>query len=201
MKHHDAIRAVQDIAGEKVVLRPVRAEDAGEVVAACRESEAELLRFMPWKNEKESDYTAFVERSARDRAEGRTLNFTIYRKGDGSLLGGIGLHHVDPFSPVAEVGYWLRSSATGNGHATDALRALMRWCEGEGGFARLNANAARENVASQRVLIRCGFVEEGFRPRGALVHGVWHDMLLFGRVASCDVQSDPCPRSSTNAGT
>lgn len=188
MRHNEAIQRVTEIEGDSVVLRPVSAENAAQAVAACIESSAKLLRFMPWRNETEAHYLAFVEKSRRELAEGRTLSLSIFRKSDGGFLGGIGLHHVDPFTPSAEVGYWLRTSQTGKGHATDALRALLKHCDGEFGFARLNANAAVENVASRKVLTRCGFAVEGFRPRGALVHGSWHDMLLFGRVAprGCD---------------
>ena len=77
-------------------------------------------------------------------------------------------------------GYWIRTSAAGRGHATDAVAACLGFLRDAARIVRVNAYAAVTNLASQRVLVKCGFREEGLLERGELCHGVWHDLKLFG---------------------
>ena len=81
----------------------------------------------------------------------------------GEAVGGIGFLH-PPEGGAAEVGYGLAESVRGCGYATEALRALLDLA-GDEGAEVVVAMTAVDNVASQRVLERCGF------ERGELLHG------------------------------
>lgn len=85
--------------------------------------------------------------------------FAVTDAGDGSLLGSIGLRWNDEHD-VAEVGYWLRSSARGRGVATRAL-VLVSKIAFEEGAARVQLRAAVGNDASRRVAEKGGFRLEG----------------------------------------
>src|SRR5262249_22887320 len=137
---------------------------------------------MPWENRSIEDALAFVERAVAARDEGRELQLTIHERATGRLLGHIGAQSFDPFTPRCELGYWIRTSAAGRGYATDAVAACLRFLRDSAGIVRVNAYAAASNVASQRVLVKCGFRAEGFLERGELCHGVWHDLKLFGKL-------------------
>lgn len=171
-----------EIEGGDIVLRPHRRETAGEVLEACAESAAELYRYVPWRNDTVEDVLAFFDQAEKERQCGRALHLSILAKRDGGFLGAIGLNHVDPFTPRAEVGYWMRTSRCGLGYATQALRVLVNHCDTALGLVRLTAAAAADNLASQRVLTKCGFTREGFQPKGELCHGRWHNLILFGRL-------------------
>ena len=69
---------------------------------------------------------------------------------DGQIAG-----HVVSFvrSGEREVGYWLGREYWGRGIATQALRLFLGQLE----MRPLYGHAARHNVASQRVLEKCGF--------------------------------------------
>lgn len=60
----------------------------------------------------------------------------------------------------AEVGYWVAPRARGRGVATHAVRALVE-LTASSGTRRLVAKTSPENLASQRVLTRCGFSQVG----------------------------------------
>jgi RimJ/RimL family protein N-acetyltransferase len=60
-----------------------------------------------------------------------------------------------------EVGYYLRHDARGNGYATRALELVTGWLLGEGGFEEVVLRTHPDNVASQHVAERAGFVRTG----------------------------------------
>ena len=71
-------------------------------------------------------------------------------------------------SDVALVAYAVRPARRGEGVATEAVTALVAWLHGE--HAVVEANIADENLASQAVARRCGFVRTE-RMRGG--EAVW----------------------------
>ena len=99
-----------------------------------------------------------------------------------TFAGIIGLHKFDPYTPRGEVGYWVRTSLHGRGLAGAALAAVIAWSAETLGLARLDAQTWDQNIPSQRVLEKNGFQKEGFQPKGELCHGIWHDMILWGKL-------------------
>jgi ribosomal-protein-alanine N-acetyltransferase len=61
----------------------------------------------------------------------------------------------------AQVGYVVHQAFSGRGLATAAVRELVARLEALPGIARIWATCALDNVASARVLEKCGFEREG----------------------------------------
>ncbi|KPM40932.1 hypothetical protein AK830_g5595 [Neonectria ditissima] len=93
----------------------------------------------------------------------------IFLKSDGGgggepvFIGGLGvIPGKDVYYKSWEIGYWLTPSAAGHGYATEAARGLTRWLFATWpGLNRLEASAFGRNLASQNVLKKVGFREEG----------------------------------------
>lgn len=79
--------------------------------------------------------------------------------GDGSVLGRFNLYRFE--DGTAELGYRVAQHVAGRGVATAAVRELCRLAATRHGLRTLRAATARENAASQRVLIKAGFVPVG----------------------------------------
>ena len=94
------------------------------------------------------DRDAFERRWARLRADDTVLNRVIVV--DGHVAGTIGSWG-DPGK--REVTYWIGRSYWGKGIATDALTAFLAVDRSRPLYARV----AADNVASRRVLEKCGF--------------------------------------------
>jgi len=93
---------------------------------------------------------------------------------DGAFAGDIGLYN-EAFSGQAMIGYSMVPGFRGRGIATRAVRLLSAWAF-EIGVRRLVAGTMADNVASQRVLEKAGFVREGVqRSRFAGADGARQD--------------------------
>ena len=62
-----------------------------------------------------------------------------------------------------EIGYMLKRSAWGKGYATEATKRLLKFAFEETPLQEIVATTDPQNIASQRVLEKCGLVNEGTR--------------------------------------
>jgi ribosomal-protein-alanine N-acetyltransferase len=78
---------------------------------------------------------------------------------DGSVLGRFNLF--DLKDGTANLGYRVAQHVAGHGVATAAVRELCRLAATQYGLRTLRAATSRQNVASQKVLTKAGFVPAG----------------------------------------
>jgi ribosomal-protein-serine acetyltransferase len=168
-----------------ISLRPYRLDDAVALHEAAIESVWEVRPFMPWCR---PDLTVdegrrWIEAQVSAFAAKKAFEFVILAL-DGRFLGGCGLNQIDEENHRANLGYWVRSSATGRGIATAAVRQLVQWAFNNTSLVRLEVVVSTQNAASLRVAEKSGALSEGVLKKRLLLHGIWHDavMLSFVRV-------------------
>lgn len=166
-----------------ITLRRCRAEDAEAAYEAVRESIAEVTPWMPWCHEGYSLDDSRTWFESRDEAweNGTDYDFMILSK-SGDVLGVCGLNHINQQDRFANLGYWVRTSRTGEGVASAAVPLLARH-----GFEQLKLNrleivVAVENLASQRVAKKAGAVCEGTLRRRLVDGERVMDALMFSLV-------------------
>jgi [ribosomal protein S5]-alanine N-acetyltransferase len=153
-----ALAAPERIETERLVLRKPRRDDA-ETIFTRYASDPEVARYMGFpRHESLEDTTAFLERNEREWNRTGAGAYVIERRGEGTFLGGTGLHVETAVR--AATGYVLARDAWGHGYATEALTAIASLVS-ELGIVRLYAYTHTENRASWRVLEKCGFEREG----------------------------------------
>lgn len=81
----------------------------------------------------------------------------------------------------ANIGYWTDRAHTGRGLATEAVRFAVRRAD-ELGLHRVEAGTLAPNVASQRVLLKCGFERIGLARDYLFIAGQWQDHEVFQRI-------------------
>jgi RimJ/RimL family protein N-acetyltransferase len=106
------------------------------------------------------------------------LRLAIERRSDGQLCGGIGLHPEQQHGR-AELGYWLGVPFWGNGYATEAAAAVVRY-----GFEKLQLNRIfashfEGNLASAGVLKKLGMRHEGCMRKHITKWGKYLDSELY----------------------
>ncbi|MDA1055667.1 MAG: GNAT family N-acetyltransferase [Planctomycetota bacterium] len=150
------------------------------IYEAVMESKAELSPWMSWchANYSRQDAATWVEGRPSAWERGENWSFVIVDS-SGRLLGTCGFHRLDSLHGVGELGYWVRSSLTGLGIATEATRNLCQWAFAEKGLHRVEIIMSMENIASQRVAEKAGAVREGVLRQRLLLNGRRHDAALF----------------------
>ena len=175
-----------EIQTPRLLLRVPRAGDGPVVNAAVAESREELSPWMPWANPtpKVEDTEVWCRQAAAKFLSREQLHFSIYRSGDPTYcLGNCGLHHIDWKVPMAEVGYWLRTSQTGKGFTSEAVEALSALAFGRLNVARLQLRCDVKNRRSAAVAERCGFQLEGvMRCDSRDVGGELRDTCLYAKI-------------------
>jgi RimJ/RimL family protein N-acetyltransferase len=133
------------------------------LLGAVARSLPELRAFMPWSHQpmtRESEYALLATLQAQYHA-GREYVFGMFSE-RGEVLGGAGLHPRLALNPSAlEVGYWCHTPDAGKGWATLAVRMLAVLAFDRFGCDRLQVSHDEANVASRRVVEKCGFGFEG----------------------------------------
>jgi ribosomal-protein-serine acetyltransferase len=174
-----------------IVLEQYSADHVNDLVAAVRESAAEVSPWLPWchANYGAKDATEWLRRCAHAVAEGVDHQYAI-RDATGRYVGGLGLRISDRQNGVASIGYWIRRSATRRGFATAAVRLAARFGFEELGLRRIEVFAHSANVASRRVAERAGARFEGIARNRILMHGVSHDAALYS-IVPADLGAPP----------
>jgi [ribosomal protein S5]-alanine N-acetyltransferase len=94
---------------------------------------------------------------------------------DGSVLGRFNLYDIQ--DGTAELGYRVAQHVAGRGVATATVRELCQLAAAQYGLRTLRAAVTRENVASQKVLTKAGFVPAGPANPGGKP-GTWYQRDL-----------------------
>jgi RimJ/RimL family protein N-acetyltransferase len=118
---------------------------------------------------------------AQLQADGQEYAFAIVSP-EGRLLGGCGLNQINRLHRFANLGYWVRTSATGRGVATEAVRQLSAFAFQSTDLVRLEIVCAVGNERSQRVAERAGATREGVLRQRLLLHGQPVDATLYSLV-------------------
>ena len=97
---------------------------------------------------------------------------------DGSVLGRFNLRFVEDRS--AELGYRVAQHAAGRRLATAAVRELCRLATARYGLRKVRAATSLQNSASQKVLIKAGFLPVGPADPADLggKPGTWYERVL-----------------------
>jgi RimJ/RimL family protein N-acetyltransferase len=169
----------------QVTIRPCRLADAEALTEAARESTREVFPWMEWchlgfsRDEAEK----FLRGQEEAWAERSEFCFTILDE-DERLLGICAINQIHQGHRFANVGYWVRTSATGRRAATEAVRQVVEFARAETDLVRLEIVIAVGNAASARVAEKAGAAFEGTLRARLILHGCPTDALMYGIVLS-----------------
>lgn len=102
---------------------------------------------------------------------------------DGSVVGNISVEKKsDVYCKDGEIGYLLLTEHWSKGIMTEAVRQICDAAFTELDIVRITGLVYAPNVASQRVLQKNGFVQEGIQKNAVYKNGQLYDLYLYGKL-------------------
>lgn len=174
------------IAGDGVVLRMPQMSDFAAWVE-LRETSRKFLT--PWEPTWPADdltrpaFRQRMKRYAEDLRTDQAYPFFLFRKDDNVLVGGLALANIRRgVAQAGSLGYWVGAPHVRRGHMSAAVRALMPVAFDVLRLHRVEAACIPTNLASIRLLEKCGFRREGYARQYLCINGFWQDHLLYARL-------------------
>jgi RimJ/RimL family protein N-acetyltransferase len=143
-------------------------------------NDPDVIRYTPFPLSTPDWAGSFVQYALAecDKEDRESYALAVERLSDGRLIGLGGLI-MKPDPLQAELWYCLERYCWGEGYATEAARALLRYGADDLGLHRIWAHVVPDNEASVRVLEKLAMRREGRLREGLLIRGEWHDVYLY----------------------
>lgn len=125
-----------------------------------------------------NDADFWLNKCGNEAVDGDSFSFAI--ENDGLHVGGIGLTKKNEHS--AELGYWIGEEYWNRGFATKAIELILDKGFNEFQFARIHAHTFEGNIASEKLLMKCGFEYEGLLKKIHKKGDTFINSKLFAKV-------------------
>lgn len=116
------------------------------------------------------------------RQEGIDWGITLH--GSDSIIGMCGAYDWHRSDRHIDIGYHIVPAHWGHGYATEAARAIIGWCFESLDVHRIQADCTEGHIASERVMLKCGFTQEGIWRESCWEHGRFVNIKQFGLLRS-----------------
>ncbi len=165
---------------DNLYIRRYKKSDEDALYEAARSSIAEVFEYLPWchPDYAHEDAKNWLETIESSWKEANAYSFAIFDKNKTKLLGGCGINRIDEH-PIGNLGYWIRTGATGKGIATEATLGLIDFGINHLGLQRIEIVMSVNNIASKKVAEAAGGVFEGTARNRLLLHGKKHDAHVY----------------------
>lgn len=152
--------SIPTLSTERLLLRPFAAADAARVQALAGAPEVAATALNIPHPYPDGAAEAWIARHTSEADEGIRFTWAILRRSDETLLGAITLGLVARHQR-GSLGYWLGVPYWNLGCTTEAARRVTAFAFLERGCYRVEASCFPRNVASARVMEKCGLRYEG----------------------------------------
>lgn len=144
-------------------------------------SQLVVCQFQPWGPNTEGETKEFVQNILRDMKQiNRTrFVFAIIEKESDQLIGSIEFNIRDEINQIGEIGYIIHPNYWGMGFASEAAKEVISFGFKNFKLHRLFATCDVRNIASAKVLEKCGLNLEGKMREDLLLRDGWRDTYLF----------------------
>jgi putative acetyltransferase len=158
-----------------VIIRPVRLEDAEELVALRRrDAVARFIYAMP--SDRVEGVRNFIAGLGPD-------NHSFVAELDGRVVGMAGLHvRAGKERHSAWVGLMVHDEEHGRGIGRALMDRLIDLADRWLGLTRVDLTVRHDNHKAQQLYQTLGFVLEGTQRKAVFVDGEFHDVLMMARL-------------------
>lgn len=178
MALRDYVNSKPSIRTERLTLRELCAAD----VSALREWMPDKSIYAYWgkgpgRTDKQPEL--LFEKAKKPS---KSFHLGVELNETGKVIGELWIYLIEN-DRMAKVAVRFGKAYHGNGYATEAVSAIVRFCFEHTELQRIWTDVDVQNAASCRVLEKCGFTREGTIRQGKMV-STWCDYHLYGILKS-----------------
>ena len=177
----DYINEKPTIRTDRLIIRPMTEED----VPALKEWMSDKSIYTYWgkgPSKAELNPELLFEKEEKPT---KSFHRGVALKDDDKVVGDLWFYLIEK-DRMASVAIRLSKGVHGCGYGTEALRAITRFCFEHTELRRLWTEVDVRNVASCRILEKCGYTKEGHIRQGKMV-STWCDYYIYG-ILSTDME-------------
>lgn len=145
-----------------LILREFTMDDIKELHSIC--TQKNILKWMPDWNVTISERKGWIHWVQENyRTTTRTnvrIMLAVTLKTNQQLIGMVGIGNKEEVSNEIEIAYFISEYYSKHGYTTEASSALVRWAFHNIKLDHLIAIVEPENLPSQKVIEKCGFLKE-----------------------------------------
>jgi RimJ/RimL family protein N-acetyltransferase len=169
------MRAPAQLTDGVVVLRQLVEGDRAAVLDTMRDPLVRRWLNMP-QSPRDADFDTLLRTIREGAANGSRIDLAVTRVGEDVPVGAVvaSRRHRDNY----ELAYLAGEAGRGGGLMTRAVRLVCDWLFTEG-VGRIEVRTHPDNVGSQRLAERCGFVREGRERSSIWLHGKREDAFVW----------------------
>lgn len=163
---------------ERLTIRPMCVGD----VPALKEWLSDPSIYAYWgkgPSKAEKDPELLFEKEEKPT---KSFHLGIEEKASAKVIGDLYVYLIEN-DRMASVALRLSRACHGEGFGTEALAAMTDFCFSHTELQRLWTEVDVRNIASQKVLEKCGYTREGLIRQGKMVN-VWCDYYIYGILAA-----------------
>ena len=167
----------KELETDRLLLRRLAFEDADPLFYGLRNQPEFLYYTNKEKITLEEQYELFSKLDEKYK-EKTYYNWVIVLKSTNEIVGMVNFR-VNEFNDSVEFNYATDNRHTNKGYMTEALKRVTRFALEDMCVNRIQGGCVTKNIASKRVIEKCGYTFEGvLRSYIKLVDG-YHDMNMF----------------------
>ena len=141
------------IESERLIFRPWEKSDAPTLFNGWANNE-EITKYLTWNPHKDIETTNYIiDKRIKECEEKDRINFAIVLKEKNILIGSIDV--VGYINNNPEIGYMLKKEYWNKGYMSEACLRVIKFLFSLG-FKKIYICAQVENIASNRVIQKCG---------------------------------------------
>lgn len=168
---------------KKLISREIINEDAEDIYQYL--SDADVNRYLEGSTDSVEEAMSYISWSRDTYKNNTDIRWGIELKENSKLIGDCGFGHIDEPKRPTELGYMISKEYWNRGYMSEALGEILRY-----GFQMLNLHRVQawthpENKASVRLLLKHGFIHEGYLREYIYVwhKGVYIDTDIYSLLA------------------
>lgn len=163
---------------DRLILRQITKEDAEDILTYL--SDKDVMKYYglaPFHSVGEALDEILWYQSIFEKKTG--MRWGITRKGQDKVIGSCGFLNLVQQHYRSEIGFELSKDNWGQGIASEALEAVIKYGFEQMNLQRIQALIEPPNLSSQKLVERKGFIKEGLLRNYEFTNGKFDDLLMY----------------------